>query len=162
LVIFGGKTMRTLKPALFAVVTILLVAGCAAPGLGGGSYSRAQVRGEQTVRLGVVEGVRDVVIDARDTGTGTLAGAAVGGIAGSTLGRGDRASAAGAIAGAVVGGLIGAAAEKNANDRPGVEVTIRLEGGNLIAVTQEKDEEFRVGDKVRILSGRGATRVTRI
>jgi outer membrane lipoprotein SlyB len=139
-----------------------IAAGCAAPGLGGANYSRAQVRGEQSVRLGVVESVRDVIIDARDTGTGTLAGAAVGGIAGSTLGRGEKANAAGAVVGAVVGGLIGNAVEKNANDRKGVEVTIRLEGGNLIAVTQEKDEEFRVGDKVRILSGRGVTRVTRI
>ena len=138
-----------------------MLAGCAAPGLGGGNYNRAQVRGEQTVRLGVVENVRDVAIDARDTGTGTLAGAAIGGIAGSTLGGGHKANAAGTIAGAVIGGIIGSAVEKDANDRKGVEVTVRLEGGKLIAVTQEKDEEFRVGDKVRILSGQGATRVTR-
>jgi len=138
-----------------------LVAGCASPGLGGGNYTRSQVRGEQTVRLGVVESVRDVVIDARDTGTGTLAGAALGGIAGSTVGGGHRANAAGAIAGAVVGGIIGNAVEKGNNDRRGVEVTVRLEGGRLIAITQEKDEEFRVGDRVRILSGQGATRVSR-
>jgi outer membrane lipoprotein SlyB len=153
--------MNTAKLAVLAVVAAIL-AGCASPGLGGGNYTPTQVRGEQSVRLGIVEAVRDVLIDARDTGTGALTGAAVGGIAGSTLGRGDKANAVGAIAGAVVGGLIGAAAEKNANDRKGVEVTIRLEGGNLIAVTQEKDEEFRVGDRVRILSGRGVTRVSRI
>ena len=138
-----------------------MMAGCAMPGLGGGDYTRSQVRGEQTVRLGVVETVRDVVIDARDSGTGTLAGAALGGVAGSTLGGGHKANAAGAIAGAVVGGIIGNSVEKNANDRKGVEVTVRLEGGKLIAITQEKDEEFRVGDKVRILSGQGATRVSR-
>jgi len=40
-------------------------------------------------------------------------------------------------------------------------VMVRLENGKLIAITQEKDEEFRVGDQVRILSGQGATRVTR-
>ena len=143
-----------------ALVASVLV-GCATPGLGGGNYTRAQARGEQSVRLGVVENVRDVVIDARDTGTGTLAGAALGGIAGSTLDGGHNANAAGAIAGAVVGGIIGSNVEKNANDRRGVEVTVRLENGKLIAVTQEKDEEFRVGDRVRILSGQGATRVTR-
>ena len=147
--------------ALLGTVTAALLAGCAAPGLGGGNYNRAQVRGEQTVRLGVVENVRDVAIDARDTGTGTLAGAAIGGIAGSTLGGGHKANAVGTIAGAVIGGIIGSAVEKDANDRKGVEVTVRLEGGKLIAVTQDKDEEFRVGDKVRILSGQGATRVTR-
>ncbi len=152
------KTGSLLSAVLLAG---FLVAGCASPGLGGGNYNRAQVRGEQTVRFGVVESVRDVVIDARDTGTGTLAGAAIGGVAGSTLGGGHRANAVGAIAGAVVGGIVGSAVEKNANDRRGVEVTIRIEGGKVIAVTQEKDEEFRVGDRVRILSGQGATRVTR-
>ncbi len=144
------------------ISTIALVAGCAQPGLGGGSYARSQVRGEQSVRLGTIEAVRDVIIDGRDTGTGTLAGAAVGGVAGSTLGSGNRASAAGAIAGAVVGGLVGNSIEKGASDRRGVEVTIRLENGQVIAVTQEKDEEFRTGDRVRILSGQGATRVTRL
>ena len=145
-----------------AVLSGVLAAGCASPGLGGANYTRNQVRGEQTVRLGIVESVRDVVIDARDSGTGTLAGAAIGGLAGSTLGGGHKANAAGAIAGAVVGGIIGSSVEKNANDRRGVEVTVRLEGGKLIAVTQEKDEEFRIGDRVRILSGQGATRVSRL
>lgn len=143
------------------VVSGSILTGCAAPGLGGGDYSRGQVRGEQTVRLGVVEGVRDVRIDARDTGTGVLAGAALGGIAGSELGRG-RGSVAGAVAGAVVGGVIGQAVEKSANDRRGVEVTIKLDSGRVIAVTQEADELFRVGDRVRVLSGQGVTRVTRL
>jgi outer membrane lipoprotein SlyB len=134
--------------------------GCASPGLGGGNYTRTQVRGEQSVRVGIVESVRDVLIDARDTGTGTLVGAGLGGVAGSTLGRGEKASVAGAIAGAVIGGITGAAVEKSGNDKKGVEVTIRLESGNMIAVTQEKDEEFRVGDRVRVLSGQGVTRVS--
>ena len=142
--------------------TAVLLLGCAQPGLGGGNYTRGQVRGEQSVRIGTVEAVRDVTIDARDTGTGTLAGAALGGVAGSTVGGGSRANAVGAIAGAVVGGLIGNAVEKNSNDRRGVEVTLRLEDGRVIAITQEKDEEFRVGDRVRILSGQGTTRVTRL
>jgi outer membrane lipoprotein SlyB len=144
------------------VVSSALLAGCASPGLGGGSYTRSQARGEMNVRLGVVEAVRDVTIDARDSGTGVLAGAALGGIAGSTLGRGNKAEAAGAIAGAVIGGLAGAGIEKANNDRRGVEVTVKLEGGKLVAITQEKDEEFRVGDRVRILSGSGATRVTKM
>jgi outer membrane lipoprotein SlyB len=154
--------MKRILMTSMTVAVLAALVGCAAPGLGGGNYTRAQVRGEQTVRLGIVESVRDVVIDARDTGTGTLAGAAIGGVAGSTLGRGDKASAAGAIAGAVVGGLIGNSVEKSSNDRKGVEVTIRLEGGNLIAITQEKDEEFRVGDKVRVLSSGRTSRVSHL
>jgi outer membrane lipoprotein SlyB len=111
--------------------------------------------------MGIMESVRKVRIDARDTGTGTLAGAALGGIAGSEMGRG-RGSVAGAVAGAVVGGVIGQAVEKSSNDRKGIEVTIRLDTGRVIAVTQEADETFRVGDRVRVLSGQGATRVSRL
>ena len=147
---------------LSVTVATAMLAGCAQPGLGGGNYTRGQVRGEQSVRIGTVENVRDVTIDARDTGTGTLAGAAIGGVAGSTVGGGSRANAVGAIAGALVGGIIGSAVEKSNNDRVGVEVTVRLEGGKMIAITQEKDEDFRVGDRVRILSGQGTTRVTRL
>lgn len=150
-----------MKAILIAVALSTLVAGCAQIGLGGGNYARGQVRGEQSVRLGSVESVRDVVIDARDSGVGTLAGAALGGVAGGTLGKGNTANTAGSIAGAIIGGVVGSSIEKSANDRKGIEVTVRLEGGQLIAVTQEKDEEFRVGDKVRILSGGGATRVSR-
>ena len=35
-----------------------------------------------------------------------------------------------------------------------------LDSGKYIAVVQEADEAFRSGDRVRILSGRGTTRVT--
>lgn len=154
--------MNPTRLVVSSTLILAVLAGCAQPGLGGGNYTRGQVRGEQTVRFGLVESVRDVVIDARDTGTGTLAGAAIGGVAGSTVGGGSRANAVGAIAGAVVGGIIGNAVEKSGNDRKGVEVTVRLENGNVIAVTQEKDEDFRVGDRVRILSGQGTTRVSRI
>ncbi len=144
-----------------AVASSMVLAGCAHPNLGGGGYTRSQARGEQTVRLGVVESVRDVIIETEDTGTGELVGAALGGIAGSTVGGGSRANAAGAVVGAVLGGIAGQAIEKSNKDRKGVEVTVRLESGKLIAITQEKDEEFRVGDQVRILSGQGTTRVSR-
>jgi outer membrane lipoprotein SlyB len=154
------NTKRILVVSAVAVSTIL--AGCALPGLGGGNYSRSQVRGEQSVRLGTVETVRDVQIDAPRDGGGTLVGAALGGIGGSTIGGGNKANAAGAIVGAVIGGIAGQAIEKSNSERKGVEVTVRLEGGQLIAITQEKDEEFRIGDRVRILSGQGVTRVSRL
>jgi outer membrane lipoprotein SlyB len=84
----------------------------------------------------------------------------VGGIAGSTIGGGNRANAAGAVVGAVVGGLIGNQIEKDSNQRRGVEITVTLDGGRTVAVTQEADEEFRAGDRVRLLSSGGRTRVT--
>jgi outer membrane lipoprotein SlyB len=149
------------KTIVLALAVSVVLGGCAMRGLGGGDYTRGQTRGEQSVRLGVVEAVREVKIDATDTGVGTATGAVLGGIAGSEVGKG-RGSVAGAVAGAVVGGIIGQSIEKTNNDRKGVEVTIKLDSGKLIAVTQEADEQFRVGDRVRILSGQGATRVSRL
>lgn len=134
------------------------VAGCA-PSLSGGAYSRDQVRQEQTVRLGVVESVRPVTIEGTKTPIGAAAGAAAGGIAGSEIGHG-KGAAIGAIGGAVLGGLAGAAAEEALTRRPGLEITVKLDSGGLIAVTQEADESFKPGDRVRVVSGGGATRVT--
>jgi outer membrane lipoprotein SlyB len=88
-----------------------------------------------------------------------LTGAVVGGIAGSTIG-GGRGSTVASVLGAVVGGIAGQAIEDKNTRKDGLEITVRLEGGKLTAITQEADEQFRPGDRVRILSGNGATRVT--
>lgn len=135
-----------------------LLGGCAYSS-GSGDYRAYEVRGEQSVRFGVVEAVRDVRIDAPQTGVGTAGGAMLGGLAGSTVGGGN-GQVAGAIGGAILGGIIGQNVEKSANERRGVEVTVLLDTGNYIAVVQDADEAFRAGDRVRILSGRGSTRVT--
>ena len=135
------------------------LAGCAAPGVGSGDYVRSETRGEMSVRFGVVESVRGVRIDTAYTGVGGTSGAILGGIAGSTVGGGN-GQIAGAVAGALLGGIIGSNVEKDANSRPGIEVTVLLDGGKYIAVVQEADEAFRVGDRVRILSGQGTTRVS--
>lgn len=145
------------------ITTVLLlslaISGCASS-LSGSAYNRDQARGEMSVRLGVVEGVRHVNIEGTKSPVGGLAGSVVGGVAGSHLGRGS-GSTVGAIFGAVAGGLAGSAIEEGVTRQNGLEITVRLESGQLIAVTQAADEEFRVGERVRVLSGRGATRVSR-
>jgi len=135
------------------------IAGCAAPGRGSADYRGYQTRTEQSVRFGVVETIRPVRIDASNTGVGTATGAILGGIAGSTVGGGHGQTAA-AVAGAVIGGIIGSHVEADANKGQGIEITVLLDGGRYIAVVQEADEVFRVGDRVRIVSGQGTTRVT--
>jgi outer membrane lipoprotein SlyB len=132
--------------------------GCAYRG-GSADYRGYEVRGEQSVRFGVVESVREVRIAPGDTGVGTAGGAVLGGLAGSNVGGGN-GQIAGAIGGAILGGIIGQNIEKNANERRGLEVTVLLDTGKYLAVVQEADEAFRAGDRVRILSGRGNTRVT--
>ncbi len=140
------------------VITTLLLAGCAG-GLGGGDYERGQTRGVQEVQMGVVESVREVKLEGTKSGIGSTAGAVVGGVAGSEIGHG-KGAVVGSVLGAVVGGVAGAAVEEGATRQKGVEITVKLDGGRMIAVTQAADEEFKVGDRVRILSGGGVTRVT--
>jgi outer membrane lipoprotein SlyB len=46
--------------------------------------------------------------------------------------------------------------------RDGLEITVRLDNGDLRAITQTATgETFRAGDRVRILSSGGVSRVTR-
>ena len=148
--------MRYLVPV--SLITILLLSGCAG-GVGGGDYERAQTRGVQEVQMGVVESVREVKIEGTKSGIGTGAGAVVGGVAGSEIGRG-KGAVVGSVLGAVVGGVAGAAAEEGATRQKGLEITVKLDGGRMIAVTQAADEQFKAGDRVRVLSGGGVTRVT--
>ncbi|HEX8479221.1 MAG TPA: glycine zipper 2TM domain-containing protein [Telluria sp.] len=144
---------------IYALLVGAALAGCASPPHSGREYTYYQAQGEQTVRMGVVESVREVSIVNPDSGTGTVAGAALGGLGGSTIGRGN-GSAAMAIVGAVAGGLIGNRVESNANHKPGYEITVKLDSGELRAITQLADEMFRPGERVRLLSNGMTTRVS--
>jgi outer membrane lipoprotein SlyB len=152
--------MRPLIAILASLLTALLLSACAS-GLGSGDYEREQVRGVQEVQMGVVQDVRDVRIAGTESGVGGLAGAVVGGVAGSELGQG-KGSIVGSVLGAVAGGVAGNAIEQGTTRQKGIEITIKLDSGRMIAVTQAADpnEHFQVGDRVRILSGSGVTRVT--
>jgi outer membrane lipoprotein SlyB len=149
----------TISKLAGAAAAALLLGGCAYHA-GSGDYRGYETRGEQSVRFGVVESVREVRIDPRETGVGTAGGAVLGGLAGSNVGGGN-GQIAGAIGGAILGGIIGQNIEKSANERRGLELTVLLDNGKYVAIVQEADEPFRAGDRVRILSGRGGqTRVT--
>ena len=141
---------------LLVAVPALMLAACASQS--GSSYSRTQTRSEQTVRLGVVESVRSVTIEGTQSGVGVAAGAVVGGLGGSNVG-GGKGSSVGAVIGAVLGGVAGNAIEGSTTKKAGLEITVKLDNGQLTAITQEADEQFRPGERVRILSGSGATRV---
>ena len=154
--------MKSKRITLAAAVALAaLLAGCAGPAATSGVYRAGQTGTEQVVRMATVESVREVVINRGETGVGTGAGAIVGGVAGSNVGKG-RGAVVGSVLGAVAGGVIGQAVERGTNTVRGLEITVRLDSGELRAITQEADESFRPGDRVRLLSGgRGGTRVTR-
>jgi len=145
---------------ILAVPLLLLASGCAT-NLQGDTYSRDDARQVQTVQYGTVEAVRLVVIEGTKTPIGTIAGAAVGGIAGSGIG-GGKGSQVAAVIGAVAGGLAGAAAEEGITKSQGVELVIRLGDSNkIISLVQAHNpkQPFYVGDRVRLMTVNGETRV---
>jgi outer membrane lipoprotein SlyB len=68
-----------------------------------------------------------------------------------------------AVVGAVAGGLLGAMTEEGLTRAQGVEITVREDDGSLRAYVQEVEENqvFRVGERVRILTVNGTSRVSR-
>lgn len=145
--------------ALAVAASSLVLSGCATRSSSGSVYTASEARSEQTVRMGVVESVRQVKIAGEQTPVGTLAGGAIGGIAGSNVG-GGRGATVGTILGAVAGGVAGTMIERNVTEKQGLEITVRLDNGELRAITQDADEEFKAGQRVRLLSNRGVTRVS--
>ena len=113
-----------------AIAASVFITGCASTS-SGSVYSGGQARQEQTVRMGVVESVRQVTIEGSKSGVG-----------------------------AVAGGVAGNAIERGATKKQGLEITVKLDNGELRAITQDADESFRPGERVRLLSGGGVTRVT--
>ncbi len=142
--------------ALLAASAALL--GCATS-KSGDVYSREEALREQTVRLATVESVRPVTIQGTRSGIGAAAGGVVGGVAGSTVGHGKGSTIAGVL-GAVGGGVAGQAVEEGTTRRPGVEITVRLQSGELRAIVQEETDKFVPGQKVRLLTSGGVTRVS--
>ena len=154
-----GSTSLYRITGFAAALLLLLLSGCAGPSSSGGVYTPGQAQREQTVRMAVVEGVRQVTIEKAPSGVGAVAGGVVGGVAGSSVG-GGKGSTITSILGAVAGGLAGQAIEGGVGRKTGLEITVKLDNGELRAITQEADEQFKPGDRVRLLSGTGVTRVT--
>jgi outer membrane lipoprotein SlyB len=149
--------MKALKLAYIILISLFVVA-CASSN-SGSVYKREDARKVQTVKTGVVESVRQVKLEGTKSPVGTIAGGAVGGIAGGGIG-GGRGSALGAVVGAVAGGLAGSALEEVATRKDALEITVKLDGGALIAIVQEADETFNPGDRVRIIENGSTSRVS--
>jgi outer membrane lipoprotein SlyB len=102
-----------------------------------------------------------VKIEGTKTPIGGAAGAVVGGVGGSAIG-GGKGSIVAAVIGAVAGGLVGSAAEEGLTRTQGVEITVREDDGSMRAYVQEvqPNEVFRVGERVRISTVGGTSRVS--
>ncbi len=138
-------------------IVALLLAGCAGDqyGLGGKPATDAP---KEVVKLGVIESVTPIEMDASSDG-GATAGSIFGQAGGASSG-GGRGAAVGSILGTVLGGTLGHQA--GIATKPGLEIWVRLDGGegkSAYVMQPGKPDAFKVGDRVRVVRKRGETRV---
>lgn len=152
------KPRLNLSGLLTGLGILLIVSGCSMS-QSGRVYSQSQAQRALSVYYGTIIELKDVTIEGGNSGAGTVIGGVAGGVAGSTIGRG-RGSALATVAGALVGAAAGTVMEKESGTKAALEFTIELDDGRLMAVVQENDGDYRVGDRVRLLeSDRGTWRV---
>ena len=154
----GIRGTRIIALAVLAG-SLALVAGCANHSASSSVYTYGQAQREQIVRTGTVEAVRPVTIQTdQSTGAGVAAGGALGGVAGSTIG-GGRGSVLAAIGGGLLGAMAGNTVENRMGKSQGLEITVRLDNGETRVIAQEADVAISAGQRVRLISGNGPTRV---
>jgi len=147
---------QNLIAAILAASALAVAGGCASVAPQDYSYGEARVM--ESVAYGTIQSVRPVRLGEDQAPVGTVAGAAVGGLLGGSLGRGPGRAVA-TILGAVGGGLAGNAIERSATAQNGEEIVVRLDNGATIAVVQGGSQGFEAGQRARVLTGPGGSRV---
>lgn len=155
--------MKKMKTAIILVLMIIMavyISGCASS-RSGQVYSRDQARQVQTVENGIVESVKEVLIEGTKTPIGTAAGGVAGGVLGSTVGKGSGRTVA-TVIGALAGAAAGTMAEEGITRKQGLEIVVKKDDGQTIVVVQEADVLIAAGDRVRIITAPdGTTRVSK-
>jgi outer membrane lipoprotein SlyB len=143
-----------------ALATTLLLQGCAYRSHAENVYADTETQRAHSITMATVTAVRVVTIERSPTGTGGAAGAHVGMALGSYAAKGQ-GSFVGSVLASVAGDLAGQAIESRVARLPGLEISMRLDDGQQISLVQAADEPFRKGDRVRVLSAEGRSRVSR-
>ena len=149
------------KSRIVTVAGLLLgIAACATPS-SPNVYSRSDAMQAWNVAGGEVVDVQAVQIDGTHSVIGTAGGGYVGYEVGRSLGHGSGAAVAGAV-GTVAGAVAGRAVETAATRQSGLQITVRLDGGETVAIVQSADIGFSAGERVKVLRrGNGQARVTK-
>ena len=153
--------MKKTLPLTAAALALLALGGCATnPMMGTGTpqasaqgYSISGAQSVQSVALGTVLAVHAVVIAGQASGAGAIGGALAGGAIGHEVGNGTGQKLA-TLAGALAGLMGGQALEGAAAKESGLLVTVKLDSGQLLAITQAADVQLTVGERVQVLMDR--------
>ena len=91
--------------------------------------------------------------DNRPVNGGTVLGGVAGGVIGHQIGSG-RGNTAATIAGAIGGAVIGNEIEKKQVQGSRYRITVRLDSGSTVILEDTRDNNLRVGDRVRVENNR--------
>jgi outer membrane lipoprotein SlyB len=159
---------RTKNGACALIVAgALALSGCAGGGAGGPRFGGPHAGGEPAlgeseVRYGRIERIDPVSLEGdHQLGVGHVLGAVGGGVLGHQFGKGGGkvlAQVLGSLGGGYLGGEI---QNKYVDRRPGQHITVTLNSGVAVGVTQPADAALRVGDCVRIDGAGPGARVIR-
>ncbi|MBS9404452.1 glycine zipper 2TM domain-containing protein [Halomonas sp. TRM85114] len=144
--------MKHLLPVL--ALSALTLAGCANTSpYSGNVYSGNQAKSAQTVSFGTITALRQVQIQADSRAGGLLGsggGAVIGGLLGNQVGGGSGRQLA-TVAGALGGAVAGTKAEESTNRIAAWEMEIRQDNGQNVVVVQKADQNYQVGQRVRLI-----------
>lgn len=144
--------MKRLLPVL--ALSALTLAGCANTSpYSGNVYSGNQAKSAQTVSFGTITALRQVQIQADSRAGGLLGsggGAVIGGLLGNQVGGGSGRQLA-TVAGALGGAVAGTKAEESTNRVTAWEMEIRQDNGQNVVIVQKADQNFQVGQRVRLI-----------
>src|SRR5689334_19553060 len=155
---------------LLALVAPLALAGslaaCNDQGVQPGVVQTSAVEGYRG-EAGQVVGIREIPLQASQSGVsqGTLigggVGAAGGAIAGAAIGGTAGSAVLGGVLGAVGGAIAGTAIDRSSTTR-GIEVTVQKDDGQVVTIAQRDDGDVQMGDRVMIVyDGNGVARAVR-
>lgn len=136
-----------------------LLAGCSS---GSTVVDRNQVGMMQRIELGTVQSVQFVTIEGETTPVGMYGGAAVGAASMTGVGGAGAGTNLARAGGGIVGAVAGRAIEKAVTRKAGEMITVKLDSGQTVVVTQEQGQlPFATGERVRVLAG-GKSKVERL
>jgi outer membrane lipoprotein SlyB len=158
------KTMNKFG-AVLGVVGVLTLGGCGTmndpinTSSSGTTYPGTGNSGNVYSGYGVVQSI-DLVqqgntgVGGSGIGIGTIAGAVIGGVLGNQVGDGTGRTVA-TVAGAAGGAYVGHELENRQQQRTAdvYRITIRMDSGSYQTLTQNTNNGFRAGDRVRIDNG---------
>ncbi len=147
---------------LFSLLTLLMfVLSACAPKVGAYDVSASASREMQEIMYGHVTAVHHVRINndgSKGETLGLVGGAVIGAIIGNMFGGGagkTLATIGGGLAGSAAGYGIGHATQ----NQEGYEIEVKLENGKRVSVVQGTDQQFQLGQPVKIVKSHESVRV---